>query len=116
MRRSCRRAVTVLAGWLTVHAGALTPGGPVLDRLQEAVTRPLPSVAEREPPRADRVWVPDRYVPRPDGALVHVPGHWERPLPARQVHVPPLFACTAAGACTVVPAGVRPPADERTGP
>lgn len=113
---SWNSAVSVLAGWLAVHAGATTPAGPYLDRLQQAVTRPLPSVAEREVPRAPRVWVPDRYVPRPDGAVVHVPGHWERPVSAGEVHVPPLVVCTMAGECALVPAATRPPADVRVGP
>jgi hypothetical protein len=107
-------AVGVLAGWLAV-SGVSTPGGPVLDQLQRAVTRPLPSVAERETPRADRVWVPDRYVPRA-GVVVHVPGHWEPRVSARQVHVPPLVVCTPDGRCALLPAGTRPPAGIRLSP
>jgi hypothetical protein len=113
---SWKPAASVLAGWLAFHLGAATAAGPYLDRLQQAVTRPLPSVAEREVPRASRVWVPDRYVPRPDGAVVHVPGHWERPVSAGEAHVPPLVVCTPAGECALVPASTRPPADVRVGP
>jgi hypothetical protein len=106
----------VLIGGLAFHLGAVTPAGPVLDRLQQALTRPLPSVAERAVPRAPRVWVADRFVPRPDGAVVHVPGHWERPVSAREVHVPPLVTCTLTGECALVPAAIRPPAGVRVGP
>jgi hypothetical protein len=62
------------------------------------------------------VWVPDRHVPRPDGAVLHVPGHWERRLSPREVRVPTLIACTPTGDCALVPAATRAPADVREGP
>ena len=51
-----------------------------------------------------------------EGAVV-VPGHWERPLDANQVHVPSLTVRNPeTGASTTLPAGIRPPSDERLGP
>lgn len=75
----------------------------------------MPALPPAPPPRDDRVWVPDRYVDRPTGSVL-VPGHWERRLNSREHYVPPLTVCGSAGACTEVPAGVRPPPDQRQGP
>jgi hypothetical protein len=105
----------VAVGWLAFHGGAVTPGGAVLDRLEQSVRRPLPAAPARPVSRPDRVWVPDRYVARPDGTVLHVPAHWERLLDG-EVHAPPLVACSASGECVLVPAGRRPPPERRLGP
>jgi hypothetical protein len=96
--------------------GRPTPGGRVLDQLENAVKTPLPGVPAPQVTRPDRIWVPDRYVVRPDGVLLHVPAHWERPISTTEVYVPPLIACPTAGECVMVPAGPRPPVEVRPGP
>jgi hypothetical protein len=106
-----------VAGWLMAGAVLLAPAGGsrVLDRLVDAVSRPLPRVGAPQVHREDRVWVPDRYLPAPRG-LVHVPGHWELRLSEREVWVPPLIGCRpASGACVTIPAGVRPAPETRPG-
>jgi hypothetical protein len=114
--RPIRCAVIGLA-WLAFQVtGSTTPAGPILDRLQQAVTRPLPAAPAPVVPRPDQVWVPDRYVVGPHGSRLHVPAHWERSLSTGEAFVPPLVACSATGECVLVPAGRRPPADVRLGP
>ncbi|MGH7325143.1 MAG: hypothetical protein ACREJ9_10920 [Candidatus Rokuibacteriota bacterium] len=109
-------ARALVMAWLAFPLAGTTPGARVLDRLEQAVTRPLPAAPAPEVRRPDRVWVPDRYVPAPAG-LLHVPGHWEQRLTGGDVHVPPLIVCgTGTGECVLVPAGTRPPADIRQGP
>src|SRR5262245_17529042 len=122
-------AVAVLA-WLVVQAtGGATPGvrmtpgvrstpsGRVFDQLENAVKAPLRGVPAPQVSRPDRIWVPDRYVVRADGLIVHVPAPWERPLSTTDGCVPPLPACpTVGGACDVAPAGPRPPVEVRPGP
>jgi hypothetical protein len=94
-----------------------TPSGRVFDQLENAVKTPLPGVPAPQVSRPDRIWVPDRYVVRPDGLILHVPAHWERPLSSTEVYVPPLIACpTVAGECVMVPAGPRAPVEVRPGP
>jgi hypothetical protein len=79
--------------------------------------RPLPSLAPRPVVRDSMVWVPTRMATH-SGEAVMVPAHWERRLPdTGQVHVPPLtIVRPSTGATETVPAGVRPPADERAAP
>lgn len=102
--------------WLAFQAGGTTPGARVLDRLEQAVTRPLPAVPAPQVTPPDRVWVPDRYLPGAAGT-VHVPGHWEQRITDREVYVPPLVACpTGSGECVLVPAGRRPSAYTRQAP
>jgi hypothetical protein len=94
-----------------------SPSAGALDQLERSVTRPLPRLPPPASPRpSDRVWVPDRYVPLPDGSSAHVPGHWERPLPGGDHQVPPLLTCTPDGRCATVPGGVRLPPDHRQSP
>ncbi len=92
--------------------------GSPLDQLRGAVTRPLPVVPQRDAPRPDMVWVPDRYIPAPGAPQgVHVPGHWERRTSEREFYVPPLMVCEpTTGVCQTSPAGVRGPVESRTGP
>jgi len=95
-----------------------TLGPRPIDQLDRAVRQPPPSVP-RPPapsPRADMVWVPDRYLDRPEGTL-HVPGHWEQRLSPQEHYVPPLHVCNrSSGECMQVLQGVRPPPEHRTGP
>jgi hypothetical protein len=94
-----------------------TPSGRVFDQLEKAVKTPLPGAPPPQVSRPDRIWVPDRYVVRPDGLIFHVPAHWERPLSSTEVYVPPLTACpTVGGDCITVPPGPRPPVEVRPGP
>ena len=88
-------------------------------KINAASTRGLPVPP---PPatmiRHDLTWVPDRYVPIPGaaGALVFVPGHWERRLSEREVYVPPLPITQPVAGPQTIPAGVHPPADQRQTP
>ncbi|MBI2206676.1 MAG: hypothetical protein HYU41_22805 [Candidatus Rokubacteria bacterium] len=103
-----------------------TPTGrgtnPNADLSQRVQSMPLTPVAPSSPGaavamRPDMMWVPDRYVPvpgAPQGVLV--PGHWEQRLSDRSVSVPTLTIVHPAGESSVIPAGVRPPADQRIGP
>jgi hypothetical protein len=109
-------ASLLVAAWLAFQLGGASPSSRALDQLERAVTRPLPAVPQREVTPPDRVWVPDRYIPGPDGGVAHVPAHWERRVTDREFHVPPLVVCGAGRECVLVPAGVRPPAAERQGP
>lgn len=80
-------------------------------------TRSTPWSPGQRVVRPDMLWVPDRYVPvpgAPEGVLV--PGHWERRLSDREVYVPPLVTVHPHGGSGMIPAGIRPPADERHGP
>jgi hypothetical protein len=89
-----------LLGAMAVHVGPTTTSQAV----NQAAREPL-------------VWVPDRVVPMPGEGVVVVPGHWERPLEPREVHVPSLTVRNPeTGASTTLPAGIRPPSDERVGP
>jgi hypothetical protein len=109
-------AALLAAALLLAQLGSGTPGQRPLDRLENSVKRPLPSLPPAAPPRSDMVWVPDRYVDR-EGSTFHVPGHWEQRLNPREHYVPPLTICDdASGACTQVPAGVRPPPESRQEP
>jgi hypothetical protein len=105
--------------WLAFQmpgATGTTPSGRVLDRLERAVKTPLPGVPAPQVSRPNQLWVPDRYVVRPDGVILHVPAHWERSISSTEVYAPPLVACPTVGECVLVPAGTRPPADVRPGP
>jgi len=102
----------------------LVPLGPTttsqaVSQMNSMSMRPLPSVAARPVVRDTMVWVPTRVVPvagEPTGAVV--PGHWERRLPdTNEVHVPPLTIFKpSTGTYESTPAGIRRPADERSGP
>jgi hypothetical protein len=94
-----------------------TPLGPTIERLEKSTTSPVPSVPAPAAPAADMIWVPDRHVQVPgiDGN-VWVPGHWERKLSDREYYVPDLVGRTQDGGTVNVPAGTRPPVEERHGP
>jgi hypothetical protein len=115
-RRLSRAAAgCLLAGGLAIQLGPTTTSQAV-DRINAMSMRPLPSVAPRPVVRDSMVWVPARVVPvpgEPTGVTVH--GHWERRLPAtHEVHVPPLtIVRPSTGAIETVPAGIRPPVEQR---
>ncbi len=102
---------------LSTPTGATRPG-QVIDRLRDAVTRPLPSVGPAPAAPAHRaVWVPDRYVPVAgvDG-FVHVPAHWETVSATGDHHVPPLPGTTGDGRVVQFPGGTRPAPEQRQSP
>jgi hypothetical protein len=96
--------------------GGTTPGGPILDRLREQSTRPLPQVPPAPPPRGpDQIWVPEQRVRVPGvQGDVRVPGHWEQRLSGDEVYVPPLTGQAPDGRIIQFPAGQRrvPPGRE----
>jgi hypothetical protein len=101
----------------TPRIGPSTPAGPMLDRLNNSVTRPLPTLPPPTGMRPGDVWVPDRYVPVPGQAGgAFVPGHWERPISNREHYVPPLVITNPDGQSTTLPAGIRLPPDQRQTP
>jgi hypothetical protein len=92
-----------------------------LDQLDRAVRQPavpsLPPAPIRSPVPSGQVWVPDRFLSAGDGTNVHVPGHWERPIPSTgENYVPPLVVCGQGGACATVPSGTRQPPEQRQTP
>lgn len=113
----CGKSAASLLGvaLLALQLGATTPGARALDQLERAVKRPPPVVTPSTAPRPDQQWVPDRYIPGPDG-VAHVPGHWERRVSDREVYTPPLVVCPQGGECVLFPGGVRPPMNERQAP
>jgi hypothetical protein len=116
-RRLARAAVgCVLGGAMAVPLGPTTTSQAV-NQMNATSTRPLPSYAPREVVRERNVWVPARSVPLPGQGTVSVPGHFERRLDHGDVYVPPLTVRNpATGATTTLPAGTRPPSDDRLGP
>ncbi len=105
----------LLAGAMMVPLGPTTTSQAV-DQINAGAMRPLPSVAPVPVVRETMIWVPPRLVPvlgAPTGVLV--PGHWERRLPdTNEVHVPPLvIRDPSTGTTTTVPAGIRPPVEQR---
>jgi hypothetical protein len=85
-------------------------------KINAASRAPLPVTSAPAIVRPDLQWVPDRYVSvpgAPQGVLV--PGHWEQRLPSGDVYVPPIVIVNPGGQ-QIFPAGVRPPADQRTEP
>jgi hypothetical protein len=131
MRRPWRvsvRAAHVL-GMAVVMASQLGGGAPgaggrtgspasgALDQLERSVTRPLPSVPPPPPGRSQRIWVPDRHVPAPDGSAIRVPGHWEYRQPSGEYQRPPLLVCTPDGRCATAPGtDTRIPPEQRQSP
>jgi hypothetical protein len=99
----------------TPHVGPSTPAGPMLDRLNQSMRQPVPTLPT--PPTGTSgpdVWVPDRLVPAPGQANgVWVPGHWERRLSDREHYVPPMVIRTPDGGAVAIPGGVKPPPEER---
>jgi hypothetical protein len=88
-----------------------------VNQINSMSTRGVPTAAPLDIPRDPMVWVPDRVVPVPGEGTVMVPGHWERRLEGRDVHVPSLTVRNpATGEIKTAPAAILPPSDERVGP
>lgn len=87
-----------------------------IDSVKSLAVRPVPQAPISAPPAS--VWVPARRVVLPGGGVeqVLVPGHYERVISPTQVAVPPLVIHTPSGQTITIPAGDRPPADQRIGP
>jgi hypothetical protein len=117
LRRLGRGTVgCLLAGAMMVPLGPTTTSQAV-NQMNATSMRGLPSVAPRPIVRDSTLWVPTRVVPLPGEGTVVVPGHWERRLEGRDVYVPSLTVRNPeTGVTTTLPAGVRPPVDERVGP
>lgn len=106
----------LLAGAMAIQLGPTTTSQAV-SQMNAASMRGVPTLAPRPAVRDSMVWVPVRIVPLPGQGTVTVPAHWERRLDGGDVHVPPLPARNLeTGAITPVPAGVRPPVEERLAP
>jgi hypothetical protein len=107
----------LLGGAMAVPLGPTTTSQAV-NQMNATSMRGVPSVSARPVVRDSMIWVPGRVVRLPGEGVVNVPGHWERRLPeGREVHVPPLTVRNPETGGTVsLPAAVRPPVDERSGP
>jgi len=121
IHRALRRLARATAGCL-LGGAMMVPLGPTttsqaVNQMNATSMRPLPSVAPAAAARETMIWVPTRILPLPGQGTVVAPGHWERRLGAHEVYVPPLTVRNPeTGATTVLPAGVRPPTEERLGP
>jgi hypothetical protein len=118
MRRLARAGVgCLLGGAMAIQLGPTTTSQAV-NQMNATSMRGLPTAPA--PPEASRdtmIWVPSYLVRLPGNGTVSVPGHWERTLEGRDVHVPPLNVRNpATGEVTTLPAGIRPPTAERVGP
>ena len=114
-----RTGALIAGGLLFLQSGGGTGLGRAVDQITGASTAPVPKVAPRPVVRPDSVWVPDRYILAPDtGSVVLVPGHWERRISDHESYAPPLSTLNPADGTVqkIYPAGVRPPAAERSGP
>jgi hypothetical protein len=106
----------LLGGAMMVPLGPTTTSQAV-NQMNATSMRPLPSVAPRQAVGETMIWVPTRVVPLPGQGTVVAPGHWERRLGPHEVYVPPLTVRNPeTGATTALPAGSRPPTEERLGP
>ena len=87
-----------------------------IDSVRSLAVRPVPQAPASPTPAS--VWVPARRVRIPGRGVeeVLVPGHYERVISPTQVAVPPLVIHTPTGDTITIPAGERPPIDQRTGP
>jgi len=118
LRRLARAGVgCLLGGAMAIQLGPTTTSQAV-NQMNATSMRGLPMApAPREASRDTMVWVPSYLVRLPGNGTISVPGHWERPLDARTVQVPPLNVRNpATGEVTIVPGGIRPPTAERVGP
>lgn len=104
-------------------SGLVTPTGrtnittEATAKINAASRAPIPTTPVVAVVRPDVTWVPDRYVSAPGApGGVLVPGHWERRVSDREVYAPPLAIDAPGGAAQTVPAGVRPPAEQRVEP
>ena len=106
----------LLGGAIMVPLGPATTS-QVVNQMNATSMRSLPSVAPPPSVGETMIWVPTRVVPLPGQGTVVAPGHWERRLDAHEVYVPPLVVRhPETGAIIVLPAGIRPPTEERVGP
>lgn len=106
----------IVAAWLLLAFQAANPlRNDPIGQAEGLARRPLPPVGPPAVAGPGQVWVPDRYIPVPgEPGVVHVPGHWERPLNPRENYVPPLVVCNpTTGECVSTPAGTRPAPPER---
>ena len=100
-------------------AGTSSAMSRLLDQITTSLQRPAVVVVPvPQPPRPEAVWVPDRVVPVPGApGVARVPGHWEHRVSHSEVYVPPLVIVDPhGGSAHVVPGGVRPPVEQRSGP
>jgi hypothetical protein len=106
----------LLGGAMMVPLGPTTTSQAV-NQMNATSMRGVPSTPSMAGGRDTAIWVPARIVRVPGEGTVLVPAHWERRLDARDVYVPSLMVRNpATGVTETVPAGIRPPADERIGP
>jgi hypothetical protein len=106
----------LLGGAMVMPLGPATTSQAV-NQMNSTSMRPLPSVTPPPSGGETMIWVPTRVVPLPGQGTVVAPGHWERRLGAHEVYVPPLTVRNPeTGATTGLPAGIRPPTEERLGP
>jgi hypothetical protein len=106
----------LLGGAMAIQLGPTTTS-QAINQMNATSMRGVPSVAPTPAPRTDMIWVPTQVMRLPGEGTVTVPAHWERRLDGRNVYVPPLTVRgTRTGETTTVPAGIRPPADERLAP
>ena len=109
------------ATMMPLAGAAMPPLGPTttsqaVNQINSGSMRPLPSATPRPVVRDSMIWVPTRIAPFPgEPTGVTVPGHWERRLPGtNEVHVPPLtIDRPSTGTTETLPAGIRPPVEER---
>ena len=109
-------ACCVLAGALAFVSGGPSATARAVEGIKASSGRGTPQVPPRPIVRPDSVWVPDRWVPLPgERRPVHVPGRWERRLSEGELYAPPVTVGRPTdGTARTIPAGVRPPLEERT--
>jgi hypothetical protein len=114
MKRFCRASASLLLGGVLFAPGPTTTSSAV-DQINGMSSRSLPTTpAPRPAMQPDMIWVPDRYIRLPgEPGVSHVPGHWERALGPHEVYVPPVVITVPGNRTETIPAGVRPPVDER---
>ena len=117
IRRLARTtAGCLLGGAMAIQLGPTTTS-QAINQMNATSMRGVPSVTPTPVPRTDMIWVPARVVHMPGEGTVTVPAHWERRLDGHDVYVPSLTVRdTQTGQTTTLPAGTRPPVDERLGP
>jgi len=115
MLRICSRLIhgPVLAAMLLAQSGL---AGDPIGSVRSLAIRPVPQAPASPAPAS--VWVPARRIRIPGRGVeeVLVPGHYERVISPTQVAVPPLVIHTPDGRTITIPAGERPPVDQRIGP
>jgi hypothetical protein len=117
VRRLVRGTVgCLLGGAMAIQLGPTTTSQAV-NQMNATSMRGLPPVERRPVVRDSMIWVPQRHVRLPGEGRVVVPGHWERRLDGHEVFVPPLSVRhPETGVTKTLPAGPRPPVEERLAP